>query len=115
MPSRTRSSDLSLSSTSTMTSGPSKQCQRVLRATIPEPEIVDMDMDVDENNATLVHEQLGHLDDPWPTAFQNLTYWNVMYKDTFGHHLRKSFAPLAGELKPDIPAVRKLLREAHWL
>lgn len=46
---------------------------------------------------------------------QNLTYWNVLYQDSFGHKLRKYFAPLMGELKPDTPAVRSLLREAHWL
>ncbi|KAJ7250110.1 hypothetical protein B0H12DRAFT_1120825 [Mycena haematopus] len=134
MPSRTRSSDLS-------TSGPSKSW----RAPEPEVLDQDMDSDADENNAALAHEQPRNLGDPWAYPFQpnqkvwirnhdkwirgtifprsvpkvglsdNLTYWNVLYQDNFGHKLRKYFAPLIGELKPDTPAVRKLLREAHWL
>ncbi|KAJ7356396.1 hypothetical protein DFH08DRAFT_770441 [Mycena albidolilacea] len=136
MPSRTRSSDLS-------TSGPSKPWRAP--APEPEVSDVDMDSDVDENNASLAREQPRHLDDPWVYPFQpnekvwirnhdkwirgkifprsvpkvgssdNLTYWNVLYQDSFGHKLRKYFAPLMGELKPDTPAVRSLLREAHWL
>ncbi|KAF8140763.1 hypothetical protein K438DRAFT_1834186 [Mycena galopus ATCC 62051] len=104
-----------------------------------------MDSDVDENDASLAHEQPHHLNEPWSFPFQpnqkvwirnhdkwirgtifprsvpkvglsdNLTYWNVLYQDSFGHKLRKYFAPLIGELKPDTPAVRRLLREAHWL
>ncbi|KAJ6509119.1 hypothetical protein DFH09DRAFT_1199177 [Mycena vulgaris] len=46
---------------------------------------------------------------------QNLTYWNVLYQDSFGHKLRKYFAPLLGELKPDTDGVRDLLRDAQWL
>ncbi|KAF7340316.1 hypothetical protein MVEN_01950700 [Mycena venus] len=143
MPSRTRSSDLS-----STTSGPSKP-RRATRATTlaaPKPEDFDEDMnsDDDENSAPLAHEQPRHLDDPWMYAFQpnekvwirnhdkwipgqifprsvpkvgssdSLTYWNVLYQDSFGHKLRRYFAPLMGELKPDTPTVRKLLREAGW-
>ncbi|KAJ7909490.1 hypothetical protein B0H13DRAFT_2014129 [Mycena leptocephala] len=124
MPSRTSpSSDLSAS-------GPSKPW----RGTAPEPDF-DEDMNSDPRR----------LDDSWSYAFQpnqkvwirnhdkwirgtifprsvpkvgtsdNLTYWNVLYQDSFGHKLRKYFSPLLGELKPDTAAVRKLLREAHWL
>jgi len=104
-----------------------------------------MDSDVDENDASLLHGEPHRLDDPWTYTFQpndrvwirnhdkwirgrifprsvpkvgtndNLTYWNVLYQDSFGHKLRKYFAPLLGELKPDTAAVRKLLREAQWL
>ncbi|KAJ7671858.1 hypothetical protein B0H17DRAFT_192567 [Mycena rosella] len=52
---------------------------------------------------------------PFFFAAQNLTYWNVLYQDSFGHKLRKYFAPLLGELKPDTSAVRSLLRDAHWI
>nr|GAT48163.1 predicted protein [Mycena chlorophos] len=45
----------------------------------------------------------------------NLTYWNVLYQDAYGHKLRRCFAPLLGDLKPDTPRVRSLLREAHWI
>ncbi|KAJ7474276.1 hypothetical protein FB451DRAFT_1248474 [Mycena latifolia] len=104
----------------------------------------DATADDDENvNSALGHPR--HLDDPWAYTFQpndrvwirnhdkwikgrifprsvpklgssdNLTYWNVLYQDSFGHKLRKYFSPLLGELKPDTSAVRGLLREAHWL
>ncbi|KAF7367644.1 hypothetical protein MSAN_00828000 [Mycena sanguinolenta] len=136
MPTRTRSSDLP-------TSGPSKA--RRAPAPEPEVFEEDMDFDIDENNAALAHEQPRSLDDPWAFPFQpsqkvwirnhdkwipgrifprsvpkvglsdNHTYWNVLYQDSFGHKLRKYFAPLLGELKPDTPAVRKLLREARWI
>ncbi|KAJ7716219.1 hypothetical protein DFH07DRAFT_862373 [Mycena maculata] len=104
-----------------------------------------MDSDVDENDAALSRYEPHHLDEPWAYTFEpndrvwirnhdkwikgrifprsvpktgssdNLTYWNVLYQDKFGHKLRKYFAPLLGELKPDTTAVRSLLREAHWL
>ncbi|KAF7302896.1 hypothetical protein MKEN_01251900 [Mycena kentingensis (nom. inval.)] len=45
----------------------------------------------------------------------NLPCWNVLYQDKFGHKLRKYFAPLLGELKPDTARVREMLKEAAWI
>ncbi|KAJ7058224.1 hypothetical protein C8F01DRAFT_312143 [Mycena amicta] len=45
----------------------------------------------------------------------NLTYWNVLYQDAYGHKLRRCFSPLLGELKPDTPRIRRMLRAAHWI
>ncbi|KAF7307514.1 hypothetical protein MIND_00546000 [Mycena indigotica] len=45
----------------------------------------------------------------------NFLCWNVVYQDKAGHRLRKYFAPLLGELKPDTASVRQLLQEAHWI
>ncbi|KAJ7054020.1 hypothetical protein C8F01DRAFT_1260236 [Mycena amicta] len=45
----------------------------------------------------------------------NLPCWNVLYQDAFGHKLRKYFAPLLGELKPDTARVRQMLKEARWI
>jgi hypothetical protein len=67
MPSRTSpSSDLSAS-------GPSKPW----RGTAPEPDFdEDMNSDVDENNASLVHDEPRRLDDSWSYAFQvNIHYF----------------------------------------
>ncbi|KAJ7020221.1 hypothetical protein C8F04DRAFT_1272045 [Mycena alexandri] len=105
----------------------------------------DMASDNDENNPPAVHGQPRHLDEPWAYTFQpndrvwirnhgkwikgsifpgsipkvgsndNLTYFSVVYRDNYGHKLRKYFAPLLGELKPDTAAVQSLLREAHWI
>ena len=35
------------------------------------------------------------------------TFWPVKYR----HNLRRHFAPLLGEIKPDTPRVRQLLKE----
>ncbi|KAJ7612574.1 hypothetical protein FB45DRAFT_866728 [Roridomyces roridus] len=99
----------------------------------------------DENIAALARYAPRHLDEPWAYVFQpndrvwirnhekwihgrifprsvpklgshdNLTYYNVLYQDSFGHKLRKYFSPLLGELKPDTSAVRSLLKDAHWI
>ncbi|KAJ7073471.1 hypothetical protein B0H15DRAFT_1027452 [Mycena belliarum] len=41
-------------------------------------------------------------------------YYSVLYTDR-GHKLRRYFAPLLGELKPDTHAVRGLLRAEGWI
>ncbi|KAJ7447870.1 hypothetical protein B0H11DRAFT_2081838 [Mycena galericulata] len=124
-------------------SGPSKL--RATVPAEPIEQLDDTDSDVDENNASLARYAPRHLDEPWEYIFQpndrvwirnhdkwikgrifprsvpkmgssdDITYWNVLYQDSFGHKLRKYFAPLLGELKPDTSAVRSLLREAHWI
>ncbi|KAF7302504.1 hypothetical protein HMN09_00884800 [Mycena chlorophos] len=43
----------------------------------------------------------------------NQPCWNVLYQDKFGHRLRKYFAPLLGEMKPDTAMVRQMLQAAH--
>ncbi|KAJ7088228.1 hypothetical protein C8R43DRAFT_1115252 [Mycena crocata] len=110
----------------------------------PDVAEMDTDSD-DENNAALMHFEPRHLSDAWEFNFQpnepvwirhnekwirgrifprsspkvgttdKMIYWNVLYQDAFGHKLRRNFAPLLGELKPDTRAVRKLLKEARWL
>ncbi|KAJ7223271.1 hypothetical protein GGX14DRAFT_557851 [Mycena pura] len=104
-----------------------------------------MDIDADENDSSRAGGGPLHLDDPWAYTFQpndrvwirnhdkwiagrvfprsvpkigsrdSLTYWNILYQDAFGHKLRRYFAPLLGELKPDSARVRQMLREAHWI
>ncbi|KAJ7630184.1 hypothetical protein FB45DRAFT_1058241 [Roridomyces roridus] len=101
--------------------------------------------DENVNTAALARYAPRHLDEPWAYVFQpndrvwirnhekwihgrifprsvpklgshdNLTYYNVLYQDSFGHKLRKYFSPLLGELKPDTSAVRSLLKDAHWI
>ncbi|KAJ7139229.1 hypothetical protein C8R44DRAFT_867395 [Mycena epipterygia] len=48
------------------------------------------------------------------TTTPNLVYWNVQYQDSFGHKLRRNYAPLLGEIKPDTSAVRSLLLKAGF-
>ncbi|KAJ7700295.1 hypothetical protein B0H16DRAFT_1483911 [Mycena metata] len=140
MPSRTSTSTRTSPRrrTGLSASGPSKPLRG---ASAPKPDIDDdMASDNDENNPPPAHWQPSHLDEPWPYTFQpndrvwirnhhkwikgsifpgsipkNLTYFSVVYRDSYGHKLRKYFAPLLGELKPDTAAVQSLLREAHWI
>ncbi|KAF7297099.1 hypothetical protein MIND_00942800 [Mycena indigotica] len=102
----------------------------------------DLDTDADENNSSFGPV---HLDEPRAYTFKpnervwirnhdkwiagrifpssvpkirssdNLVYWDVKYSDSYGHKLRRCFAPLLGDLKPDNARVRRLLREAHWI
>jgi hypothetical protein len=39
----------------------------------------------------------------------------LFYPVIFRKHIRKHFAPLNGEIKPDTPRTRTLLRQAGWL
>ncbi|KAL0945587.1 hypothetical protein HGRIS_014746 [Hohenbuehelia grisea] len=102
----------------------------------------DYDMDVD-SDATLSEPQPDDLDEPWPYTFQSGdSVWvrtvggqwypgrvtsapprkgstqkkeGLFYPVVFDGKLRKFFAPLNGEIKPDIIPVRRLLKEAGWL
>ncbi|KAH9060721.1 hypothetical protein EDB87DRAFT_1613545 [Lactarius vividus] len=90
-------------------------------------------------------EELGSedLDDPWPCTFQmGDSVWirteggnwysgkvssksvkrghtrqgeGLFYPVIFRRRIRKHFAPLNGEIKPDTPRTRTLLRQAGWL
>ncbi|KAJ7259694.1 hypothetical protein C8J57DRAFT_1720281 [Mycena rebaudengoi] len=114
-------------------------------ATVPVPDpIQESEASWDDTENAEPDEPLN-LDDPWAYTFEpndrvwirnndkwiqgrifsrsstkvlfrdNIPYWNVFYQDTYGHKLRKYFAPLRGEIKPDTSAVRALLRDARWI
>jgi len=96
-----------------------------------------------DSDFTLSEPQPADIDDPWPYTFQTGDHvwvrtvggnWHsgrvtsqttrkgqtrekegLLYPVIFNEKLRKYFAPLNGEIKPDTPHIRRLLKEAGWI
>ncbi|KAG6839838.1 hypothetical protein C0991_011202 [Blastosporella zonata] len=97
-----------------------------------------------DSDSTLIEESLPiELDEAWPYAFQkDQEVWvktagglwcsgrvtgtppkmgqtrlkgGLYYRVVFNKNLRKDFAPLNGEIKPDDAHTRSLLKEEGWL
>lgn len=111
-----------------------------LRAVSPEEAEIWSDGDSD---ATLAEPHPSDIDDPWPYTFHpGDTVWvrtvggnwhsgrvtgqttrkgqtrekeGLFYPVVFNEKLRKYFAPLNGEIKPDTFHIRRLLKDAGWL
>ncbi|KAF8236953.1 hypothetical protein L208DRAFT_1249859 [Tricholoma matsutake] len=107
------------------------------------PEEADSWSDSDNSDATLSDPQPVDLEEPWPYTFragdivwvrtvggnwhsgrvtaqttrkgQTREKEGLFYPVIFNDKLRKYFAPLNGEIKPDTIHVRHLLKDAGWI